>query len=133
MRSNRLFMLVLLTRLGAAVSAQLSLESLWPNDDGLRWEFTYTLIDHIDETTFTTAAFLRLAGTASTPGSLAQILHTDHASPPARANPEESGVTRSGQPWSSGTAEGLGKAASRYHRNRTIRAVVAPADRKGVG
>jgi hypothetical protein len=69
--------------------AQPALESLWPNHDGLRWEFgfDYRLIpgfDHQnpDGVEFSSPAWMQLAGHHETPGGTAQVLLAEHALPP---------------------------------------------------
>lgn len=85
-------------------SAQPSLASLWPNADGLRWEygFRYTMAypEHVE---YASPAFLQLAGTVETPGGTAQVLRGDHgglpvAVAPAPALPFPAGTVWRGRP-----------------------------------
>ncbi len=68
---------VALLAAGAAV-AQPTLDSLWPADDGTRWEYTFHVFDHDGDIDFTSPAFLQLSGTAMTPGGEAQVLLEGH-------------------------------------------------------
>ena len=65
--------------------AQPTLDSLWPNADGLRWsyELEYTSIDQPNSTA---SATLWFEGTVQTLGGTAQVLHATH-SLPAKAHP----------------------------------------------
>ena len=64
------------------VLAQPTLESLWPNPDGLRWEYEFHITGIINGKDFTSPASLQLAGQVETPGGTAQILIGEHDGPP---------------------------------------------------
>jgi hypothetical protein len=68
----------------ALAGAQPSLESLWPNPDGLRWDYELSVVE-LDQPEFVTAAFMQLAGSIETPTGTAQALLAEHATPPAKA------------------------------------------------
>jgi len=57
-----------------------TLDSLWPNADGLRWEYVYVNTS-IVEPNFTTYATLWFEGTVQTFGGTAQVLHAAHSLP----------------------------------------------------
>jgi len=61
----------------AAALAQPTMDSLWPNQDGLRWNYLYsvTTTDGLD---FSSPAILQLEGTHTTAGGPAQILQAQH-------------------------------------------------------
>jgi hypothetical protein len=65
-----------------AALAQPTLESLWPNPDGLRWEFEFRIIRIMYGWDFTSPASLQLGGHVETPGGTAQVLHGNHDVPP---------------------------------------------------
>ena len=69
---------------GAAL-AQPTLDSLWPNADGLRWEYEFVNTSTVDPS-FTTPAVLRFDGTVQTAGGTAQVLYGEHVVP-AKAHP----------------------------------------------
>ncbi len=76
-----LAMWVLIPDTGAA---QPTLDSLWPNADGLRWDYKITVEnDSLPGGSFTTDAAMTLVGTVETPGGTAQVLHTSHGLSPA--------------------------------------------------
>jgi hypothetical protein len=58
----------------ALAQAQVPLAPLWPNDDGLRWDYDLHVVDLMDDLDLDLAAFLSLEGTATTPGGEAQNL-----------------------------------------------------------
>lgn len=66
--------------LPGAAFAQPTLDSLWPNADGLRWEYELVYTSTVDPD-FTTPAVLRLDGTVQTAGGIAQVLYGEHAVP----------------------------------------------------
>jgi hypothetical protein len=56
-------------------AAQPSLDSLWPNADGSRWEYQFTFVDFVSpDQSFTGPAWLQLSGTVETSGGTAQVL-----------------------------------------------------------
>lgn len=65
----------------AVAPAQSTLESLWPNHDGLRWEYQFHVTDALGKD-FTSPASLQLLGQVETPGGTAQVLIGDHDLPP---------------------------------------------------
>jgi hypothetical protein len=67
------------TFLGAGLAcAQPTMESLWPNDDGMRWEYLFHVFDHDGDIDFTSPAHLQFAGAITTPGGEAQVLLAEH-------------------------------------------------------
>jgi hypothetical protein len=63
--------------------AQPTLESLWPNGDGLRWDYEFAMTSHFGaEENFTAPAMMQLLGTAETAGGTAQILIAEHGQGP---------------------------------------------------
>lgn len=90
MRSTIVGALIKLAALTSAASAQPSLASLWPNDNGMRWEFDYSYEEaemppNYAGHSFTSSAFLHLDGTHQIPGGLAQVLRGEHGEAPGRA------------------------------------------------
>lgn len=81
--------LVLIVLLAAAASAQPTLESLWPNADGLRFDYEYHLIDLIADVDLSGPAYLVLEGFHTTPGGEAQILLGDHPHPSLKSERRE--------------------------------------------
>jgi hypothetical protein len=80
---TRLLALTAAGLLPAASIAQPSLDSLWPNPDGLRWDYVLTSVSTIiPEDNFAVPAFMQLAGTAETAGGTAQVLLAQHELPP---------------------------------------------------
>jgi hypothetical protein len=67
----------------AMASAQPTLESLWPNPEGLRFEYLYHRIDLLEDLDFSGEAYLGLEGTTMTPGGEAQNLIGGHIQPPS--------------------------------------------------
>ncbi len=65
-------------------SAQVTMDSLWPNQDGTRWEYEYTVVDN-EGLDFTSPALLQLEGTVMTPGGPAQLLQAEHGPVPGKA------------------------------------------------
>ena len=66
--------------------AQPTLESLWPNADGLRWDYEITVTSHFGAAeNFTAPAMMQLAGTAETAGGTAQVLVAGHGLGPGVA------------------------------------------------
>jgi hypothetical protein len=63
-----------------AAFAQPTLDSLWPNADGLRWEYEFSYTSVI-EPAFATPATLWLDGTVQTAGGTAQVLRGEHLAP----------------------------------------------------
>jgi len=81
---------ITLTALTPVASAQPSLASLWPNDNGMRWEFDYSYEEaemppYNEGLSFTSSAFLHLDGTHEIPGGLAQVLRGEHGGAPRHA------------------------------------------------
>ncbi len=68
-----------------ATFAQPTLDSLWPNADGLRWDYEFVNTSTVDPD-FTTPAALRLDGAVETAGGTAQVLYGEHMVP-AKARP----------------------------------------------
>jgi hypothetical protein len=60
--------------------AQPTLDSLWPNHNGLRWEYTFTFTSASDPA-FSGPAAMWLAGTVQTAGGTAQVLDAEHVQP----------------------------------------------------
>jgi hypothetical protein len=65
----------------ASVQAQVPLAPLWPNDDGMRWDYDMHLTDLIGDIDMDLDAFLALEGTTMTPGGEAQNLFSAHQDP----------------------------------------------------
>ena len=83
---RQLLTIAALTYLAAgAAGAQPTMDALWPNEDGTRWEYQLHIIEIIDDIDFTSPAYLQLSGTAMTPGGEAQVLLGEHAAVPAPA------------------------------------------------
>lgn len=62
--------------------AQPALDTLWPNEDGLRWDYEFTVGNHIfPGESFTAPASLQLSGTIETTGGTAQVLLGSHPVP----------------------------------------------------
>jgi hypothetical protein len=60
-------------------TAQPSLQSLWPNADGLRWDYQLTVVNVVSpDHNFTAPAWLQLSGTVETSGGTAQVLLASH-------------------------------------------------------
>ncbi|MBC8424729.1 hypothetical protein H8E07_11455 [bacterium] len=74
----KLTMVALMCLVAGAAGAQPTMDSLWPAADGTRWEYQLHIIDHLDDTDFTSPAYLQLSGTAMIPGGEAQILLAEH-------------------------------------------------------
>ena len=66
----------------ATVQAQPTLENIWPNLDGTRWEYGFVWTDNTAGTTVMSPAFLQLEGHVTTPGGEAQVLLGEHAPVP---------------------------------------------------
>lgn len=78
---SRFMMLILVcagTLGGSAVMAQPSLDSLWPNSDGMRFDYEYSYTDLQHDVSIGGPAYLALNGYASTPGGEAQQLIGEH-------------------------------------------------------
>ena len=77
------FMMCAVALLGpVAAIAQPTLDSLWPNANGLRWEYEFVNTSPLPvEPSFTTSATLWFEGTVQTPGGTAQWLHGVHSVP----------------------------------------------------
>ena len=64
-------------------SSQPTLESLWPNRDGTRWDYRISSTNAPDPSrNFTADAMLQLTGTAETAGGQAQVLVASHGLAP---------------------------------------------------
>jgi hypothetical protein len=67
-------------------SSQPTLASLWPNPDGMRWDYRITASNSPDSSgNFTSDAMLQLSGTAQTAGGTAQVLLAGHGLAPLPA------------------------------------------------
>lgn len=60
--------------------AQPTLDALWPNDNGLRWEYELVVTSTVDAG-LTGPAALWLDGTVQTAGGTAQVLYGEHVQP----------------------------------------------------
>lgn len=60
--------------LATLARAQVPLAPLWPNDDGMRWEYDMHVVDLMQDIDMALDAFLALEGTTMTPGGEAQNL-----------------------------------------------------------
>jgi len=63
----------------AFASAQPTMDSLWPNSDGLRFEYLYHRISLMEDVDFTGEAYLGLEGYTTTAGGEAQVLVGEHS------------------------------------------------------
>ncbi len=80
MRDTRLWLVGLSVLIHSPALAQPTLDSLWPNANGLRWDYEITIHDWLDGNLFTTdTARMTLADTVETAGGTAQVLHATHA------------------------------------------------------
>jgi len=77
-RRHALAAALVLSPVGAL--AQPTLESLWPNQDGLRWEYEFHVTELLGNES-TLPASLQLLGVTETPGGIAQVLIANHATP----------------------------------------------------
>ncbi|MBU0742022.1 hypothetical protein KKG45_12920 [bacterium] len=82
MRLSRALAAAAILMAAAASFGQPTMDSLWPDEDGMRWEYRFHVFDHDGDIDFTSPAHLQLAGTAMTPGGEAQVLLAEHASVP---------------------------------------------------
>ena len=78
MRRFAVIIFLMLTVTTAVISAQTSLDSLWPNDDGIRFDYDYECTDTRWHMTFGGPAHLALSGSVMTAGGEAQILEGEH-------------------------------------------------------
>jgi hypothetical protein len=76
----------------APAAGQPALDTLWPNDDGLRFAYRYTWHDAMLGLDHASAAYLQLEGTALTAGGEAQVLLAEHGDLPAAARAGDPGV-----------------------------------------
>jgi len=85
-KSTPLSVVLLLAALCTPAFAQPTMDELWPNPNGMRWEYEYELIYNplFDYSIpgYTSPAYMHLLGTASTPGGPAQVLIAEHEPPP---------------------------------------------------
>ena len=72
----------------AIASAQPSLDSLWPNADGLRFEYLYHRLDLMMDVDISGDAYLGLVGYTTVPGGEAQNLIGEHPLLPTRTKTE---------------------------------------------
>lgn len=75
--------------------AQPTLDSLWPNDDGMYFAYQYHRSDLMEGVAYGGPAYLALEGYSTTPGGEAQNLLGDHPASPAKAGGRESGLLAS--------------------------------------
>ncbi len=75
--------------------AQPTLDSLWPNDDGMYFAYQYHRSDLIEGVDYGGPAYLALEGYATTPGGEAQNLLGDHPASPAKAGGRKPGLLAS--------------------------------------
>lgn len=67
-------------------AAQVPLAPLWPNDDGMRWDYEMEIVDIMAGIDMTLDAFLALEGNTMTPGGEAQnLIAVQTSTPPALA------------------------------------------------
>jgi hypothetical protein len=75
--------------------AQPTLDSLWPNDDGIYFSYQYHRTDLMEGVDYGGPAYLVLEGYAMTPGGEAQNLLGDHPASPAKAGGRKPGLLAS--------------------------------------
>lgn len=66
--------------------AQPTLDSLWPNDDGLAWEYNFHIVNTVEGIDFSSVGTLGFEGTHQVPGGTAQVLLADHGDVPGQAH-----------------------------------------------
>lgn len=83
MNHPRLAGCLLVCFLVTTATAQVSLDSLWPNDNGRRWDYSIEIDSELpfEEVQTTISGFLAFEGTVTTPGGQAQALFGDHPDP----------------------------------------------------
>jgi len=82
MRAHALGLCLCILALPAWAQLPPALDTLWPNADGLRWDYELTVVNHVlPDESFTVAASLQLSGTVETAGGTAQVLLGDHPVP----------------------------------------------------
>lgn len=85
MRCSAIFAILLIVVGATAASAQPNLESLWPNADGLRFDYEYHYTDLFGGVDYGGPAYLAFEGYVMTTGGLAQnLLGAQPASPAKR-------------------------------------------------
>jgi hypothetical protein len=67
------------------VSSQPTLESLWPNADGVRWDYSMSITD-ITGLNWNGPGSMRFDGTVPTAGGIAQVLVATHDTPVLKSN-----------------------------------------------
>jgi hypothetical protein len=92
MRRSTIVLFVLVAVWATAVSAQPTLDSLWPNADGLRFNYEYHRTDLIEEVDIGGPAYLVLEGEVTTPGGPAQNLLGAHPHSPAKGDRATAGM-----------------------------------------
>ncbi len=102
MKSSLGTITLLVLFVAAQATAQPTLGSLWPNDDGLRFSYHYTYADAMLGQSYAAEAYLQLEGTAMTAGGEAQVLWADHGDLPAEV--------LAGQPTGDGLLRALWRA-----------------------
>ncbi|MBK9778330.1 MAG: hypothetical protein IPP62_18540 [bacterium] len=80
-----------------AASAQPTLDSLWPNSDGLRFTYDYTYQEFLLNESTSGSAWLQFDGYAITPGGQAQIIEGGQPPLPGKAKAPYPGIL--GQVW----------------------------------
>lgn len=85
---------VLLT---TAASAQIALDSLWPNADGLRFTYDYTYEEYLSNESVAGQAWLQFDGYVMTPDGQAQVLLGGQPPLPGKAKTPYPGIL--GQVW----------------------------------
>jgi hypothetical protein len=73
--------LMITVSMAATVQAQVALAPLWPNADGLRWDYDMHVTELIGDIDMDLDAFLALEGTTMTPGGEAQNLYAVQTDP----------------------------------------------------
>lgn len=73
--------LALLSSFTSPAISQPALDALWPNQDGLQWDFRISVQEIVTPLDFAGEASLRFAGTVETAGGTAQVLEATHDLP----------------------------------------------------
>ncbi len=83
MRTTRASLLLVYALIPGPALAQPTLDSLWPNANGLRWDYELTINDWLHGSVFTTnTARMTLVDSVHTMSGTAQLLHAWHDLPP---------------------------------------------------
>lgn len=95
MKFLSIFCLLGIALIASGAYAQPTLDSLWPNDDGMYFAYQYHRIDLIEGVDYGGPAYLALEGHHTTPGGEAQVLLGDHSASPAKDGGRKPGLLAS--------------------------------------